>query len=133
MSSRCNAVWLLVGIDEIGDCGIRSKIFEIEYLWSHEIAKVKFAYEAMVKTLVLVGNLEISANVRMQAMLFRIRMQHVLERMHRLKHNRRQYCREQCKVQYRQPLFHQCKSTARNVKISLTFCETEIKSRFVKM
>jgi hypothetical protein len=57
----------------------------------------------------------------------------MLERMHRLKYNRRQHRHKQGIIEKEKPFFHRFKGNVQNVKISLTLCETELKPSFAAL
>ena len=74
---------------EVRNCRVRSNEIKAENPGRNEIAKTEVARKTMVKIVVLMGNLLPAGIVRMLAFMLGELGDDVLERMHRLEHNRR--------------------------------------------
>ena len=116
---------------KIRNCLLGRKELVSENFGCDKSAKTEFTRKAVIRTMVLVCNLGFIGFVWMNAMFFRIGRDQMLERMHRLKYNRRQDRCNQSKVYYGEPFFHLCKDNLKYVKINLTFCKTNFNSSFV--
>lgn len=105
---------------------MRSNEIKAENRGRNEIAKTEVARKTMVKIVVLVRNLLLSGIVRVLAFVLCELGEDVLERMHRLEHNRRHNRNQQRPIQQGKPLFHpdKNKETPKRNPFGLTnFCQ----------
>ena len=118
---------------EIGDCAVIGEKSEIENVWRNKITQTVFAKVAMVEVAVLVCDLRLTGFNRMDAFFFGVGCCNVLKRMRRRKDNRGGDRQQQDQIEYGNIFFHPYKCNPTSVKISPTFCETDINYRFVQL